>query len=66
MNFSTIKIALEENIFTITINQPDKLNALNQTVLDEMNAAMDEVYSDTNIKAVIITGGGEKSICCGR
>lgn len=65
MNFSTIKTALEENIFTITINRPDKLNALNQTVLDELDTAMDEVYSDKNIKAVIITGAGEKAFVAG-
>ena len=65
MNFSTIKTALEENIFTITINRPDKLNALNQTVLNELNAVMDQVYSDKNIKAVIITGAGEKAFVAG-
>lgn len=65
MNFSTIKTALEENIFTITINRPYKLNALNQTVLDELDTAMDEVYSDKNIKAVIITGAGEKAFVAG-
>jgi len=65
MNFSTIKTALEENIFTITINRPDKLNALNQTVLNELNAVMAQVYSDKNIKAVIITGAGEKAFVAG-
>ncbi|MGN6264029.1 MAG: enoyl-CoA hydratase/isomerase family protein, partial [Ginsengibacter sp.] len=65
MNFSTIKTALEENIFTITINRPGKLNALNQTLLDELDAAMNQAYSDTNIKAVIITGAGEKAFVAG-
>ena len=65
MNFSTINTSLENNIFTITINRPDKLNALNQTVLNELNAAMDRVYTDENIKAVIITGTGEKAFVAG-
>jgi enoyl-CoA hydratase len=65
MNFTTIKTDLEENILTLTINRPDKLNALNQTVLDEVDAAMDQAYSDKNIKAVIITGAGEKAFVAG-
>lgn len=65
MDFSTIKTSLEDNIFTITINRPDKLNALNQAVLEELNSAMDLVYSDKKIKAVIITGTGEKAFVAG-
>lgn len=65
MDFSTIKTALENNIFTVTINRPEKLNALNQTVLDELNAAIDLVYTDEKIKAVIITGSGEKAFVAG-
>ncbi len=65
MDFSTIITALENNIFIITINRPDKLNALNQTVFDELNRAMDLVYADENIKAVIITGAGEKAFVAG-
>ena len=65
MDFSTIKTALENNIFTITVNRPDKLNALNQTVLDELDHAMDIVYTDDSIKGVIITGAGEKAFVAG-
>jgi len=65
MDFSTIKTSLDNHIFTITINRPDKLNALNQTVLDELNEAMELVYKDEKIKAVIITGTGEKAFVAG-
>ena len=65
MNFSTLKITLENNIFIITINRPDKLNALNQTVLDELDAAIKNVYDDKNIKAAIITGQGTKAFVAG-
>jgi enoyl-CoA hydratase len=65
MEFSTIITSLENNIFTVIINRPDKLNALNQTVLDELNEAMDLVYQDEKIKAVIITGAGEKAFVAG-
>jgi len=65
MEFSTIITSLENNIFTVIINRPDKLNAFNQTVLDELNEAMDLVYQDEKIKAVIITGAGEKAFVAG-
>lgn len=65
MNFSTIKTSFENNIITITINRPDKLNALNKTVLDELDHAMDLVYSNENIRGVIITGAGEKAFVAG-
>jgi enoyl-CoA hydratase len=65
MSFSTIQTSIDNHIFTITINRPDKLNALNQTVLNELNDAMDMVYNDENIKAVIITGAGEKAFVAG-
>jgi enoyl-CoA hydratase len=65
MDFSTIKTSLDNHIFTITINRPDKLNALNQTVLNELSSAMDKAYNDVEIKAVIITGAGEKAFVAG-
>jgi len=65
MYYSTIRTELENNIFTITINRPDKLNALNRRVLDELDNVMDSVYTDDNIKAVIITGAGEKAFVAG-
>jgi enoyl-CoA hydratase len=63
--YSTILTSLENNILTITINRPDKLNALNKTVMDELNAVMDEVYSNPEIKSAIITGAGYKSFVAG-
>lgn len=65
MNFLTIKTITENNILIITINRPDKLNALNQTVLEELDAAIKNAYEDEKIKAVIITGAGEKAFVAG-
>ena len=63
--YSTLLTNLENGIYTITINRPDKLNALNQTVLNELDAAIKNVYEDKNIKAAIITGQGSKSFVAG-
>lgn len=63
--YNTLLTTLENNIFIITINRPDKLNALNKTVIEELSAAMEEVYQNKEIRSVIITGAGEKSFVAG-
>ncbi len=65
MHYNTLSALPENGIFTITINRPDKLNALNQMVLNELSSAMDKAYNDVEIKAVIITGAGEKAFVAG-
>ncbi len=63
--YTTLATELENGIFTITINRPDKLNALNKTVFEELDSVMDTVYSDRAIKGVIITGAGPKAFVAG-
>ena len=63
--YSTLLTNLENGICTITINRPDKLNALNQTVLNELDSAIKNVYEDKNIKAAVITGQGPKAFVAG-
>ncbi|HMO33566.1 MAG TPA: enoyl-CoA hydratase-related protein [Lacibacter sp.] len=65
MSFETLLTHLEEGIFTITINRPDKLNALNKTVFAELNLALDEVASNPAIKSVLLTGAGAKAFVAG-
>ena len=65
MNYTTILTSLQNNIFTITINRPDKLNALNQAVFADLNLALDEVYINPQIKSVIIIGSGTKAFVAG-
>lgn len=65
MSFQTILTDLHEHILTLTINRPDKLNALNQTVIDDLSQAIDEIYNDPEIKAAIITGAGPKAFVAG-
>ncbi len=63
--YSTLLTNLQDGIFTITINRPDKLNALNNTVLTELELAVRNIYEDKNIKAAIITGQGKKAFVAG-
>ena len=63
--YTSLLTSLENGIFIITINRPDKLNALNKQVFADINQAMDEVYSNSEIKSVIITGSGAKAFVAG-
>ncbi|MGC4037541.1 MAG: enoyl-CoA hydratase-related protein [Chitinophagaceae bacterium] len=63
--FTTLLTQIENNTCVITINRPDKLNALNKTVITELSAAMDEVYNNGDIKSAIITGAGPKAFVAG-
>ncbi|MFV0607426.1 MAG: enoyl-CoA hydratase/isomerase family protein [Niabella sp.] len=65
MTFSTLLVHVENNICTITINRPDKLNALNNTVIDELASAINKVYAADEIRGAIITGSGEKAFVAG-
>ena len=64
-NYTTLLTDLAQGILTITINREDKLNALNKTVISELDEVMDEVYSNAEIRGVIITGKGPKSFVAG-
>ncbi len=64
-NYTTLLTELTQGTLVITINREDKLNALNKTVIFELNDIMDEVYNNPDIKGVIITGKGPKSFVAG-
>ena len=63
--YQTLLTLLEDQILTITINRADKLNAINNTVMTELGAAIDEVYRNPEIKSAIITGSGPKAFAAG-
>ena len=63
--YSTLLTSLENGILTITINRPDKLNALNKDVFDDLDTVMNEVYQKAEIKSAIITGAGSKAFVAG-
>lgn len=63
--YQSLLVHTENNICTITVNRPDKLNALNKTVMDELDDAVDTVYKDPAIQSAIITGSGNKAFIAG-
>ncbi|MCA9001169.1 MAG: enoyl-CoA hydratase/isomerase family protein [Planctomycetes bacterium] len=65
MNYENILLAKEGRVATITINRPDKMNALNHQTLSELAHAFDDVKADDAIGALIVTGAGEKAFVAG-
>lgn len=65
MEYKSIISTKENGILTITINRPDKMNALNKEVIRELALAIDQVYVDEDIKLAILTGAGSKAFVAG-
>jgi 3-hydroxypropionyl-coenzyme A dehydratase len=60
-----IQLEPQDDIAILRINRPEALNAMNVDVISELSKMIDIVAADDNIKAVVITGAGERSFCAG-
>ncbi|PYV08976.1 MAG: hypothetical protein DMG23_12235 [Acidobacteria bacterium] len=65
MTYQTLLCDKRDGISTVTVNRPEKLNALNRTVLEELNDCFLALQSDREVRAVILTGAGEKAFVAG-
>jgi enoyl-CoA hydratase len=65
MTFENLLTSSENNVLTITINRPDKLNALNKKTVEEIGLAIKNAETDETLRAIIITGAGLKSFVAG-
>ena len=65
MAYETLIVEKKENIAIVTINRPKVLNALNATVIEELEKAFSEIKNDPEVGAVILTGAGEKAFVAG-
>jgi enoyl-CoA hydratase len=63
--YKTILTSIDNGTCIITINRPDKMNALNKDVIEDLGRALEEVYNDPQIRSAIITGAGEKAFVAG-
>ena len=64
-DFKNLKIEEEKGILHITIDREDKLNALNLATIEEFRVVFNEIYDNKQIKAVLLTGAGEKAFVAG-
>jgi enoyl-CoA hydratase/carnithine racemase len=65
MAYTTLIYEKRGGIGYVTVNRPEKLNALNDTVMVELNACFESIEQDAEVKAVILTGAGEKAFVAG-
>lgn len=65
MSYKNILIEKEHTVATITINRPEKLNALNKLTIQELHHAFFELEQNQNTRAIILTGSGEKAFVAG-
>ena len=63
--YKTLLTSLEKGILTVTVNRPDKMNALNKDVMSDLDAVLNHIETSAEVKAVIITGAGEKAFVAG-
>lgn len=63
--YTTLLTEVRDGICVITINRPDKLNALNRTVMEELDRAVEAVIADSGVSGAIITGAGPKAFVAG-
>jgi enoyl-CoA hydratase len=63
--YETIQVARDGAVATITLNRPDKLNALNEALLRELLGALDELEKDGALLFAILTGAGDKAFAAG-
>jgi len=65
MSYETILYSEEGHIGLLTLNRPKTLNALNQKMIDELDALLEGLYRNNEVRALIVTGGGDKGFCSG-
>src|SRR5207237_10799986 len=63
--YETLLVERHERIAIITINRPDKRNALNSKTREEGAAALEELRADDSVRVVVITGAGDKAFIAG-
>ena len=65
MSYSTLLVDRAEAVLTVTVNRPQVLNALNAQVMSELDALATEIESDPDVRAVVLTGAGDRAFVAG-
>ncbi len=63
--FTQIKLAIADGIATVTLHRPEKMNAFTRVMMQEFIDALDITDADDDVRAVIVTGDGERAFCAG-
>jgi enoyl-CoA hydratase len=63
--YKTIAYEKKENIGLLTINRPEKMNAISQELTKELSQLLDEIENDDELRVLVITGAGDKAFVAG-
>ncbi len=65
MNYENLLLEIKAPVATVTVNRPDKLNALNEQTIKELGVVFDDLNSNDSVSVIILTGSGEKAFVAG-
>jgi len=65
MTYNAILYQVDDNILTITLNRPEKMNAYTGEMQRELIDALDRADADDDVRAIIVTGSGDRAFCAG-
>jgi enoyl-CoA hydratase len=65
MSYENLKVETRDGVAIVTINRPEKLNALNDRTVEELDAAFAAIGADPQVRGAILTGAGEKAFVAG-
>ncbi|MDN3517714.1 crotonase/enoyl-CoA hydratase family protein [Aquisalimonas lutea] len=65
MSYETLLYAVEDGILTLTLNRPERMNAFNAVMRRELIEAFDQADQDDAVRAIVVTGAGQKAFCAG-
>lgn len=65
MTFTTIGYEIRDGVAQLTLNRPDKMNAINATLHDELQTALAQASGDSTVRVLLVTGAGDRAFCAG-
>ena len=65
MSTANLQLRIQDQVAWIQIDRPTKLNALNRAVLEELNQVFSDLRTDASVRAIVLTGSGEKAFVAG-
>lgn len=65
MTYKTLLYEKKDGVAVVTLNRPDKLNALNSTVYNELYGVFEAIENDPEVRAVVLTGSGDRAFAAG-
>jgi len=65
MPYESLLYEVKDGVATVTINRPERRNAMSWTVMSELRTAFESAKADGDVRAVVLTGAGDKAFCAG-